>query len=107
MNRIKEICQSRGIDQKTLALDVGVSQPTVSDWWNQKKSPRGERLEKLSEILGMSKAEILGFEPIANLSAQASGATKADKAIAAELAALSPAEKDNVLAYIRFLKSSK
>lgn len=61
MNRIKELCVVRGIEQKELAISVGVSQPTVSDWFNQKKNPRGERLEKLSEILGVSKAEILGY----------------------------------------------
>lgn len=61
MNRIKEFCFARGIEQKELAISVGVSQPTVSDWFNQKKNPKGERLDKLAEILGVSKAEILGY----------------------------------------------
>lgn len=61
MNRIKELCIMRGIEQKELAISVGVSQPTVSDWFNQKKNPKGERLDKLAEILGVSKAEILGY----------------------------------------------
>lgn len=66
MNRIKELCIMRGIEQKELAISVGVSQPTVSDWFNQKKNPKGERLDKLAEILGVSKAEILGYStPIA------------------------------------------
>lgn len=61
MNKIKELCLAHGIEQKQLAISIGVSQPTVSDWFNQKKNPRGERLDKLSEYLGVTKAEILGY----------------------------------------------
>lgn len=41
---------------------VGVSQPTVSDWFNNKKDPSGKRLEKLSEVLQVSRAVILGLD---------------------------------------------
>lgn len=61
MNRIKELCIQKGIEQKQLAIMVGVSQPTVSDWFNNKKNPRGERLDKLSEVLGVSRAYLLGY----------------------------------------------
>ena len=49
MNRVKELCDRKGILQKELAISIGVSRPTVSDWWNKKKDPRGERLTKLSD----------------------------------------------------------
>lgn len=61
MNRIKELCIQKGIEQKQLAMMVGVSQPTVSDWFNNKKNPRGERLDKLAEILNVSRAFLLGY----------------------------------------------
>jgi transcriptional regulator with XRE-family HTH domain len=62
MNKVKELCVRRGITQKQLAYSVGVSQPTVSDWFNNKTDPSGKRLEKLSEILGVSRAVIMGYD---------------------------------------------
>ena len=61
MNKIKELCTRRGIDQKEVALRIGVSQPTVSDWFNQKKNPRDERLKRLCEMLNVTEAVILGY----------------------------------------------
>ena len=62
MNIVKELCVRNGIVQKELASMVGVSQPTVSDWFNNKTDPSGERLEKLSKIFGVSRAAILGYD---------------------------------------------
>lgn len=62
MNKVKEICIRKGIVQKELATLVGVSQPTVSDWFNNKKDPSGERLEKLSSVLQVSRSVILGLD---------------------------------------------
>ena len=62
MNIVKELCIRQGIAQKELALLVGVSQPTVSDWFNNKTDPSGARLEKLSEVFGVSRATILGYD---------------------------------------------
>jgi transcriptional regulator with XRE-family HTH domain len=64
VNKVKEICIRKGIVQKELASMVGVSQPTVSDWWNNKKDPSGARLEKLSAILGVGRAVILGYDEL-------------------------------------------
>lgn len=64
MNIIKELCIRQGLTQKEIAIMVGVSQPTVSDWFNNKNDPSGPRLEKLSQILGVSRAAILGYDDI-------------------------------------------
>ena len=64
MNNVKKLCVRKGIEQKELSILVGVSQPTVSDWFNNKKNPSGKRLEKLSEILGASRSVILGYDPL-------------------------------------------
>lgn len=64
INRVKELCVRKDISQKELAALVGVSQPTVSEWFTNKKNPRGERLEKLSEVFGVSKAYILGYDEL-------------------------------------------
>lgn len=70
MNNVKTLCVRRGIEQKELSILVGVSQPTVSDWFNNKKNPSGARLEKLSEILGVSRSIILGYDPLPDEQAQ-------------------------------------
>ena len=64
MNNIRELCKKKGLSQKEIALTIGVTQPTVSDWFTQKKNPRGESLDKLEKLLNASKAEILGYAPI-------------------------------------------
>jgi repressor LexA len=48
------------MQQKELALTVGVAQPTVSEWESNKKDPSGDRLKKLSEIFGVDELVVLG-----------------------------------------------
>ena len=61
MNIVKQLRESRGMQQKELAVSLGVSQPTVSEWEHGKKDPSGERLIKLAELFGVSTLEILGL----------------------------------------------
>ena len=49
MNIIRELRKKKGIQQKELALEIGVSIPTVSEWETGKKDPSGERLRKLAK----------------------------------------------------------
>lgn len=60
MNIIKELRKKKGIQQKELAIEIGVTQPTVSDWESNKKDPSGERLKKLAEYFGVDELVILG-----------------------------------------------
>ena len=60
MNIVKELRKGVGMQQKELALAVGVAAPTVSEWEHQKKDPSGDRLKKLAEIFNVSPAVILG-----------------------------------------------
>lgn len=62
MNRIKELADRMGISQKELAISIGVSQPTVSDWCNGKKNPTGKNLDKVAAYFNVTKAVILGYE---------------------------------------------
>ena len=64
MNTVKELRIRAGMQQKELALLVGVSRPTVSEWEHGKKDPSGERLRKLSQIFGVDAGTILGFAPV-------------------------------------------
>ena len=64
MNAIKELRLRAGMQQKEIALALGVSRPTVSEWEHQKKDPTGERLKGLAKLSNVSTAVILGLEPI-------------------------------------------
>ena len=60
MNIVKELRKAADMQQKELALAVGVAAPTVSEWEHQKKDPSGERLQKLAEIFKVDPMIILG-----------------------------------------------
>ena len=62
MNNVKQLRLSAGMQQKELALIVGVAAATVSEWEHGKKNPSGERLKKLSQIFGVSIGTVLGIE---------------------------------------------
>ena len=62
MNIVKQLRENRGMQQKELALVIGVSQPTVSEWEHGKKDPSGERLKKLSQLFNVSPYVILCIE---------------------------------------------
>ena len=63
MNIVKELRERAGMQQKELAILVGVSRPTVSEWEHGKKDPSGERLRKLSQIFNVDIGTILGYGP--------------------------------------------
>lgn len=99
MNRVKELCKKKGLSQKELAIIAGVSQPTVSDWFNGKKNPRDERLKKLSEIFDVSEAVILGYDsyiPLVEMSEK-------EREIYEALKQLPDEKLDQVLEYAKFL----
>ena len=52
MNIVKELRKKAGIQQKELAIIIGVSRPTVSDWEANKKDPSGDRLN-ISELMNL------------------------------------------------------
>ena len=64
MNIVKKLVDSKGISQKELAIIIGVSQPTVSDWCSNKKDPRGKNLDLLSKTFGVPKSTILGYDEL-------------------------------------------
>lgn len=60
MNIVKELRKKKGIQQKELAISIGVSRPIVSEWESGKKDPSGERLRKLAEFFGVDELIVLG-----------------------------------------------
>ena len=64
MNIVKELRERAGMQQKEVAMSVGVSGPTVSEWEHGKKDPSGDRLRKLSELFHVDPGIILGYRPL-------------------------------------------
>ena len=60
MNIVKELRRKKGIQQKELAIEIGVSRPTVSEWESGKKDPSGERLRKLAQYFEVDELVVLG-----------------------------------------------
>ena len=60
MDIVKELRKKKGVQQKDLAIEIGVSQPTVSDWEANKKDPSGDRLKRLAEFFEVDELVILG-----------------------------------------------
>ena len=60
MNIVKELRKKKGIQQKELAIEIGVSRPTVSEWESGKKDPSGERLRKLARYFDVDELVELG-----------------------------------------------
>ena len=61
MNIVKELRRRKGIQQKELAIEIGVSRPIVSEWESGKKDPSGERLQKLAQYFGVDPLWVLGI----------------------------------------------
>jgi transcriptional regulator with XRE-family HTH domain len=59
MEGLREYMQARELTQAELATQLGVSQPTVSDWLNGKTKPTAGRLLKISKKTGVSVDELL------------------------------------------------
>lgn len=67
MNQIKKIREARGIAQKVLAIAMGVSAPTVSNWESGAKEPSNKNIRKLAEFFGVSSDCILGIEEFSEM----------------------------------------
>ena len=60
MNKIKELRERLGLPQKAFAIDLGVSQPTVSDWESGRKVPSAKSTAKIADYFGVSVDYLIG-----------------------------------------------
>ncbi len=62
--RLVLVAKQKGISQKELAKNLGVSASTVSDWANGKTEPKGPNLIKAAEIIGVSVDYLAGGQEV-------------------------------------------
>lgn len=58
MSMFKRLIQSKGVKQKWLAQQIGVSEVTMSNWMQGNYKPTEENLHKIAEVLNI-KYELL------------------------------------------------
>ena len=60
---IKDLRQAQGLDQTELAIQMGVTQSTVSAWEREVYLPKARDLPRLAQVLGCSIGELFCQEP--------------------------------------------
>lgn len=58
--RLTDLREKTGYTQKYIALTLGVSGPTVSQWESGAKEPKKENLERLADLYGVSTDYLMG-----------------------------------------------
>ena len=59
MHKLKEFLDKSEMTQAELAIAVGVSQPTVSDWIRGRMRPSVDALMRISRVTGLSLDELM------------------------------------------------
>lgn len=103
-----------GFSQKQVALMIGVSCPTVSEWESGKKTPAGKNLIELSRLLSCSTDYLLGVSDHPTPSNEKSPAANEGDGVESELRELksiwdqldSDARRE-VLKYAKYQKSGQ
>lgn len=65
--RLQRLRSAKQLTQGQLAVQLGVSEPSISAWELDKARPKAGRIEALSAALGVEISEILGFDEGENL----------------------------------------
>lgn len=63
---LKGIMKEKGIEQKTLAQVIGVSDASVSFWLSGQKYPTPGKVQKIADYLGVRKSQLIDEVPPVN-----------------------------------------
>ena len=61
---LRALRRRRGMSQQELALALGVSKQTISNWEVGRKVPRMKTIEKIANVFGVSRNSILAGLPV-------------------------------------------
>ncbi len=65
--RLQRLRTTKELTQGQLAMQLGVSEPSISAWELDKARPKAGRVEALAVALGVEVSELLGFDEAENL----------------------------------------
>ena len=103
--KLKEIRQSRGLNQTDVAKKLNITQASYSHYENERNQPTYELLIKIADLFKVSVDELLGHE-IPYL-IDKSLLSNEELAIISEIKELDTIQRIKVLAYIDGLKQGK
>lgn len=98
-NRIFELLDKLGMEQKAFAEAVGVKESTVSDWRRGKSNSYNRFLVKIAQVLGTTTAELLGEK-------QQGSPSKTDRLLDV-FGDLTEDEKQDVARYVDLVKARR
>lgn len=61
--RLQRLRLAKGLTQLQVATELGVSEPSISAWEQDKARPKAGRIEALAKLLGVQSSDLLGIEP--------------------------------------------
>jgi transcriptional regulator with XRE-family HTH domain len=61
-DKVNGLCLQRGISITAMALDLGFSKGTPSNWKIMKTPPRAEKVKKVADYFGVSVEYLIGKE---------------------------------------------
>ncbi|MGV1682862.1 helix-turn-helix domain-containing protein [Sphingopyxis sp. NJF-3] len=61
--RLQRLRLAKGLTQLQVATELGVSEPSISAWEQDKARPKAGRIEALAKLLGVQSSGLLGIEP--------------------------------------------
>ena len=98
-NRIFELLDKLGMEQKAFAEAVGVKESTVSDWRRGKSNSYNRFLVKIAQVLGTTTADLLGEK-------KQSSPSKTDRLLEV-FGDLTEDEKQDVARYVDLVKARR
>ena len=100
--KLKEIRESKGLSQKQLANSLDVSQGSVGNWESGIRQPNFDMLKKIADFFGISTDYFFGESEN-----RFADEKKTNPAILNEISSLNEKEKEEVMSFIKFLKTRK
>lgn len=97
--RIFDLLDKQGIEQKSFAAEVGVSEDTVSNWRRGVSKSYSRYLVQIAQVLGTTTADLLGEK-------QQSSPSKTDRLLEV-LGDLTEDEKQDVARYVDLVKARR
>jgi transcriptional regulator with XRE-family HTH domain len=61
--RLQRLRLAKGLTQLQVATELGVSEPSISAWEQDKARPKAGRIEAFAKLLGVQSSDLLGIEP--------------------------------------------
>ena len=98
-DRIFDLLDKKGIEQKAFAKEVGVSPSIVSNWRKGKSNSYNDHLVKIAQVLDTTTADLLGEK-------QQSSPSKTDRLLEV-FGDLTEDEKQDVARYVDLVKARR